>query len=169
MAAETIPRTLPEARTRRFAARKAGTHTKRRPDARSFTGSGVKALALIVIVVAGLVGLALRTWLIVHSPTTSDVAIVGLIAQGALHGHLTAFYWGQQYGGTAEPGYIALFFLVFGQNGWATELALATLSALAALLTWRVTLRLVPVPMVALLAGALTWAAPEVAVENSIR
>ena len=133
--------------------------------ARSWVGS----LSIVIVVIAGLVGLGLRAWLIFHFPTTSDEAVVGLIAQGALHGHVTAFYWGQQYGGTLEPDIIGLFFLVFGQNGWTEGLALGSLSAVAAVLTWRVTLRLVPVPRVALLAGALTWAAPEVVVADSVR
>ncbi len=127
------------------------------------------SLAIFVIAVAGLVGLALRAWLIFHTPSNSDEAIVGLIAQGALHGHFTAFYWGQQYGGTIEPDVIAIFFLVFGQNGWVEGLAVGSLSVVAAILTWRVTLRLVKVQIVALLAGALTWAAPEVVLGDSVR
>ena len=63
------------------------------------------------------VGLCSRLWLIFHAPTTSDLAIVGLIAQNASHGHFVAFYWGQAYGGTAEPYLVAMAFLIFGQSG----------------------------------------------------
>lgn len=131
--------------------------------------SWVTPLCIIVVVIAGLVGLVLRAWLIFHYPITSDEAVVGLIAQNAMHGHFNAFYWNQPYGGTIEPDIIALFFLVFGENGWVMGLAVGSLSALAAVLTWRVTLRLVKEPRLALLAGALVWVAPQAVLADSVR
>ena len=79
-----------------------------------------------------------------------------------------AFYGGQAYGGTAEPILIALAFRIFGQSGVVAELVVGTLAAVAAVLTQRIALRLVP-PKVALLAGVLAWAAPAVAVRDSVR
>jgi hypothetical protein len=122
----------------------------------------------IVAVGGAAIGLYMRLWLIFHAPTSSDVAVVGLMAQGALHGHFNAFYGGQAYGGTAEPILIALAFRIFGQSGVVAELVVGTLAAVAAVLTQRIALRLVP-PKVALLAGVLAWAAPAVAVRDSVR
>ncbi len=122
-----------------------------------------------VVVATGVaIGLFIRLWFVFHSPTSSDEAVAGLIAQGALHGHFTAFYWGQTYGGTAEPDLIALAFLVFGQSGVVAELVVGALAGIAAILTWRVALRIVP-PRIAPLAGVLAWAAPAVAIRDSIR
>ena len=60
-------------------------------------------------------GLLLRCWYLTHQPTNSDVAIVGLMARQILHGHFSAFYWGQTYGGV-EPYLVAVMFAVFGQS-----------------------------------------------------
>ena len=128
----------------------------------------VNITVAVVAIGAGSVGLFSRLWFISHTPTNSDQAIVGLIAQNALHGHFTAFYGGQAYGGTAEPYLITLAFLVFGQTGVVAELVVGALTAAAAILTWRIALRLVS-PKVALLAGALVWTAPAVAMRDTVR
>jgi hypothetical protein len=128
----------------------------------------VNITVAVVAIGAGSVGLFSRLWFIFHTPTNSDLANVGLIAQNALHGHFTAFYGGQAYGGTAEPYLIAFAFLVFGQTGVVAELVVGALTAAAAILTWRIALRLVS-PKVALLAGALVWTAPAVAIRDSVR
>ncbi len=125
-------------------------------------------LVVVVVIGAVAVGLYCRLWLILHAPSTSDEAISGLIAQGALHGHFTAFYGGQSYGGTAEPALIALAFALFGQTAVVAELVVVALAAVAAILTMRIALRLVS-RNIALLAGALAWAAPAVTVRDSIR
>ena len=67
-------------------------------------------IVAIVVIGAVVVGLYYRLWLIFHAPSSSDADVVGLMAQAALHGHFTAFYGGQAYGGTAEPDLIALAF-----------------------------------------------------------
>ncbi len=125
---------------------------------------------LVGTVAAGamIVGLFARLWLISHSPSTSDLGVVGLMAQGALHGHFQAFYGGQAYGGTAEPYLIASAFLVFGQSAAVAEIVEVVLTAVAILLTWRIALRLVP-PRIAVLTAALAWVAPAVAVRDSVR
>ncbi len=120
------------------------------------------------VVLAVVVGLAVRAWLVFHTPINSDEAVVGLMAAAGLHGHFSAFYWGQTYGGTAETGLTTLFFAVFGQTALAAQLTVVTLSAVAALLTWRIALRLVPSPGVAAMAGALVWAAPFASVSFSV-
>ena len=169
MVAETIPETWPRPGDGGMATDRGGAHSRRRGGKRSATESWATWIAIVLIVAAGLVGLVLRLWLIFHSPITSDEAVVGLVAQGFLHGHFTTFFWGQQYGGTAEPALIAAFFLVLGQHGWVETGTVGILSVIAAVLTWRVALRVVRVPIIALLAAALTWAAPEVVLRTRSR
>ena len=120
------------------------------------------------VVVAVLLGLGIRIWLIFHTPINSDEAVVGLMAAAGLHGHFNAFYWGQTYGGTAETGLTTLFFAVFGQTVLAAQLTVVTLSAVSAVLTWRIALRLVPSPGVAAMAGALVWVAPFASISFSV-
>jgi hypothetical protein len=146
----------------------ASEHLSVHPWDRHQTTHGTDVVVGVVVVAGVTIGLFIRLWLIFHSPTSSDEGVAGLIAQGALHGHFTAFYWGQTYGGTAEPELIALAFLVFGQSGVVAELVVGALAGVAAILTWRVALRIVP-SKIAQLAGVLAWAAPAVAIRDSIR
>ena len=127
---------------------------------------GVQMLALVVVVVAVAVGIAMRAWLLFHEPVTSDEAVAGLIAHQILHGHTYAFFWGQPFGGV-EPYVVAGVFAVLGQNSLTLGLTPVLLSAVAAVLVWRVALRLVRSGPVAMLAGALTWVAPFPAVFTS--
>lgn len=133
------------------------------------TRSWADRLAIGMIVGAWALGTYFRLWFIFHAPISSDESIVGMIAQGFLHGHFTAFYGGQTYGGTAEPFLISLAFAVFGQSGVVEAFVVGILAALAALLTVRVAKRMrVPV-RVAQLTGALAWVAPAVTVRDSVR
>ncbi len=112
-----------------------------------------------LVVVAGAVGAFIRAWLLFHQPVTSDEAVAGLIAHQILSGHTYAFFWGQPFGGV-EPYVVAAVFAIVGQNSLTLGLAPILLSAVAAILVWRVALRLVDSPRVALLAGAMAWVAP---------
>ncbi|MGH9919258.1 MAG: glycosyltransferase family 39 protein, partial [Nitrososphaerales archaeon] len=120
---------------------------------------GRRRFAVGVIAVALAAGIALRAWFLFHDPLTSDEAVVGLIAREILHGHTNAFVWTQTVGGV-EPYAVAGSFLVFGQGSLGLLAAPVVLSIASALLVWRVALRLVRDPLVAALAGALSWAAP---------
>jgi hypothetical protein len=123
----------------------------------------------LVWIVTGLAicsGIAMRAWNLFHRPVNADEAIVGLMADQIAHGHMSAFYWGQAYGG-GEPYLVALLFRIFGSSVWAMELVPVLLAAVTAVLTWRVARRLVPDPALALLAGALVWASPKSALSNS--
>ncbi len=104
------------------------------------------------------VGILLPAWFLFHHPTTSDEAVTGLIAEQILHGHTSAFFFGQPFGGV-EPYVVAAFFGVLGAGTLALTLAPTCLSAAAALLVWRVARRLVDDPALAVLAGALAFAA----------
>jgi 4-amino-4-deoxy-L-arabinose transferase-like glycosyltransferase len=124
-------------------------------------------LASVAVVAAAIgSGVYMRGWYLFHRPISSDEAIAGLMARDILHGHFYAFYWGQVYGGV-EPYLTAAGFGVFGHSSWVLRAVPVLLSLAAALLAWRVTRRLVGDPVVALLAGAVVWAAPDSAVSNS--
>lgn len=127
----------------------------------SFT---LSALVLAAIVL----GVVLRGWFLLHAPVNSDEAIVGLMAKEILRGHFSAFYWGQTYGG-GEPYVVAGFFFLFGQSAFILNATAAFLSGVTALVTWRCARHLVKDPWLAALAGALVWAAPEIAVWNSTK
>lgn len=120
----------------------------------------------VVFMTAIAVGIALRAWYVFHQPVSSDVAIVGLMASQILHGHFSAFYWGQAYGG-AEPYLVAPIFTIFGASAWTLDAVPILLSAGAAILTWRIARRLVSDPALAVLAGATVWVVPQAAVWNS--
>jgi hypothetical protein len=137
-------------------------------DAAPPASPAVRRTVGVLVVAAIALGLVLRGWYLFHVPTNSDEAIVGLMAHDILHGHFSAFYWGQPYGG-AEPYVVAALFAVFGQSVYVLALASVVLSAVAAVLTWRIVLRLVTVRPLALLAGALVWVGPDTAVVNSTR
>jgi hypothetical protein len=132
----------------------------------SNVGRTARLLTIGLVVVACVVGAFIRAWLLFHQPVTSDEAVAGLIAHQILHGHTYAFFWGQPFGGV-EPYVVAAVFAVFGQNSLTLGLAPILLSAVAAILVWRVALRLVDSPQVALLAGAMAWVAPFPVVSSS--
>jgi hypothetical protein len=126
----------------------------------------VYSLVVAVALLAFAVGAALRAWYLFHQPTNSDEATVGLMAIQILHGHVSAFYWGQAYGG-AEPYVVAALFAVFGHQALLVTGTATGLSALAALLFWRIALRAVDDRLLALLAAALFWVGSQVALWNS--
>ncbi len=128
----------------------------------------IGAVALVVaIVIAGLVGLAVRLWFLGNAPINSDEATVGLMAHEILHGHNSAFYWGQDYGGV-EPYVVASLMAVFGQSALTLTATPALLSLAGALLVWRIGIRLFPT-MAAVCAAALTWVWSESSLWNSTR
>jgi uncharacterized membrane protein len=112
------------------------------------------------------VGAALRAWYLFHHPITSDEAIAGLMAQQALHGHFSAFYWGQSYGGV-EPYLIAFQYRVFGFTPSLLGGVATVLTVGSGLVTWRIARRLVSDGALAALAGAIAWAIPESAMSSS--
>lgn len=96
-------------------------------------------LALSVVTAA-----ALRAWALASDSLgalDSDEAVVGLMARHALDGELTAFYWGQSYGGTLEPLLVALAFAVVGSGVLALKLVSIALFAVAGVLVWLIGLR----------------------------
>jgi hypothetical protein len=124
------------------------------------------ALVRTVVVLGAGLGTALRLWYLFHDPFDSDQASVGLAAQHILNGQFNAFYPGQFYGGV-EPYVTAALFGVFGQSALMVKLTPLLLSLVAAILTWRIALRLVSNRQVAALAGVLMWVAPLAVIWNS--
>lgn len=116
------------------AAGRAGTAASQRP----ITSGRVTPLWLVAGAVFAAV--ALRAW-ILASPlgrADADETVVGLMARAFLDGELSVFFWGQSYGGVAEPAVVALGFAVAGTSTLALKLVPALLSGVAALLVWRV-------------------------------
>jgi hypothetical protein len=106
----------------------------------------------------GALGLLMRLFLLWHKSINSDEAVVGLMARDILHGHFSAFYWGQDYGGV-EPYVTAALFGLFGQNDVTLNLAPVVLSAVSSVLVWRIA-RYVLAEPVAVLVGLATWVWP---------
>jgi len=138
---------------------------RRRPP-----GLSLRAVVTGTLVAAFGVGLALRLWLLWHRPLTSDEAIVGLMASQIRHGQMFTFFWGQSYGGV-EPYVVALWSFVAGSGAASLNSVPMVLSAVAAVLAWRIGLRVVPAGMrvLAVAAGAVLWVWPDVVIYNSTR
>lgn len=125
------------------------------------------SLAVLGAVAAGVV---LRVW-VLASPLGSldaDEAVWGLMARHVLDGELSTFYWGQTYGGTQETILTAAVFAVAGPSVLALKLVPAALTAIAAVLVWRVGRRTVGEPA-AQIAAALFWTWPSYLVWKSVR
>jgi Dolichyl-phosphate-mannose-protein mannosyltransferase len=107
-------------------------------------------------------GIALRVWLL-RLPTgalDSDEAIVGLMARHMLHQHdFTTFYWGQNYGGSSTAIVTAAVFAVFGSSTASLKAVPIGMSAVSALLVWRLGRRTIGEPG-ATIAGLMFWVWP---------
>jgi hypothetical protein len=102
-------------------------------------------------VVAGAIvaGIALRVWLLrgTTGVLDSDEAIVGLMARHVVHQHdFTTFYWGQNYGGSLTAIVMAAVFAVFGDSVGALKAVPLMMSAVSALLVWRLGRRTIGEP-----------------------
>jgi hypothetical protein len=124
------------------------------------TATASATLAWAITASAVIVGSAMRAWDLFHLPTSSDEAIVGLMASQILHGHVSAFYWGQAYGGV-EPYVVAGRLAIFGNSTFLLSLPSTLLSAASGIVTWRIARRLVADPALAALAAAAAWVAPQ--------
>jgi len=122
---------------------------------------GVRAARWATLGVAVLFGLLLHLWYLTHRYTDSDQAVIGLMAHQMLHGHFSAFVWGQHYGGTAEEALLVPAVAVVGLSRMAINGTEIVLSACAALLTWRMARRLVSDRWLAAMAGVAAWVAPQ--------
>ncbi len=117
-----------------------------------------RILVAAAVVVAAL-GLLLRLWALGRHSFNADEAVVGVMAHNILHGHFSAFYWGQSYGG-GEPYVVAVVFALFGQSAFTLGFTPVLLDAVAALLVFALGRRLFS-PTVGIAAALLFWIWPE--------
>ncbi len=112
-------------------------------------------------VMAVVAGVALRTLIYRTSLGQLDIdeATWGLMARHAEHGQLSAFFWGQAYGGTQEVIPVALLFSIFGTHLFLARLVPMLLSSLSALIVWRIGRRTIG-ELPAIVAGLLLWVWP---------
>jgi hypothetical protein len=130
-----------------------------------------RAVWAAVVVAAVAAGAVDRWWVATHpvGTLTADGSVIGLMALHLLHhGQLSAYMWGQAYGGSLEALATAAVFLVAG-TGVAQLLATTALSsALAAVALWRTGRRIVGESAAAI--GALAfWVWPASFIWRSLK
>jgi hypothetical protein len=115
----------------------------------------------VTFALTGVAGIALRIWVYRSALGTpnADEAVVGLMTRHVVDGEFTTFYWGQAYGGSQEAILTAPVFLVVGSSWLALRMIPIVLSAVAALLIWRVGRRTIGEPAAAVAAGVF-WIWP---------
>jgi hypothetical protein len=117
-----------------------------------------------------LTGTVLRGW-ILHSDLgalDADEAVWGTMARHVSDGEISAFFWGQGYGGTHETLLTAGVFALTGSSIDALRSVPLVLFAVGALLTWRIGIRTVGEPY-ARLGGAVFWVSSAYLVWKSTR
>jgi hypothetical protein len=122
--------------------------------------SGRLPVAVVLVVV--LIGAIQRWWVAAHpiGTLTSDGAVIGLMALRLLHhGQLTAYMWGQSYGGSLEAVLTAAVFVVAGTGTGQLLAATALSSALCAFALWRTGRHLIGEPA-AQIAALAFWVWP---------
>lgn len=136
-----------------------------RPGGRYYPGDRLPAAARLppaVVLAVVLAGALQRWWAAAHpiGTLTSDGAVIGLMALRLLHhGQLTAYMWGQSYGGSLEAVLTAAVFAVTG-TGTSQLLATTALSSgLCAVALWRAG-RLIVGDRAAQLAALAFWVWP---------
>ena len=130
---------------------------------------GAPAL-VVTLACAGAVaaGAWLRLWLLAHVPMDSDQAVVGLMADQLLHGHFSAFYWGQTYGGV-EPLAVAAVVAVLGHGAGAVNATATALEVVVCAAVWWLTRAVGATRPVGAVAAALAWVWPMASVWSSVR
>jgi 4-amino-4-deoxy-L-arabinose transferase-like glycosyltransferase len=112
-------------------------------------------------------GLALRIWVggsDLGIPD-SDEAVVGLMALHFLDGEWTTFFWGQGFGGSQEALLTAPLLWLTGPDWVALRAVPVVLTAVSALVVWRVGRRTFGEPAAAV-AGCLAWIWPPFLVQR---
>jgi Dolichyl-phosphate-mannose-protein mannosyltransferase len=133
--------------------------------------SVVTRRGLLAVVVGGATaGIVLRV--VVYRSSLGvldgDEAVWGLMARHVVDGELSAFFWGQGYGGTQEVLATAPLFALFGSSTVVMRLVPVALTAVAALLVWRIGRRTIGEPG-ASAAAVLFWVWPPYLVWKSER
>jgi len=134
-------------------------------------GSARRRWSVVGVAAVVGVGIAERVWVAVHplGTLTSDGSVIGLMAMELLHhGQLSAYMWGQSYGGSLEAVFTAVVFAVTGTGTGQLLAACALTNALAALALWHAGRRIVG-GRAALLGALAFWVWPEAFVWRSLK
>jgi Dolichyl-phosphate-mannose-protein mannosyltransferase len=134
--------------------------TSRRLSATRAHASRISPWPATIGVVA-VVGIAMRVWLYrsaLEIPD-SDEALMGLMTRHILHGQIPTFLWGVAYCGPQEALLAAPGFAVFGSSWLALRLVPMALTAVTAVLVWRVGRRTIG-NTAAIAAGCCAWVWP---------
>jgi hypothetical protein len=120
-----------------------------------------RVVIAIGIVVVALVGVAMRVWVLRSGAGAldSDEGVPGLMARHLLDGHLSTFYWGQQYGGSIEVFLDAIAVFIGGSTRLALKSPPMLEAALVSVVVWRVGRRTVG-EWAGVVAGLLVWIWP---------
>ena len=115
----------------------------------------------LILIAAFASGIALRVWVYRSALgiPDSDEAVVGLMALHLLDGEWTTFFWGQSFGGSQEAVLTAPLLWAFGPSWLALRAVPIALTAVTALVVWRVGRRTIGEPA-AVVAGCLVWIWP---------
>ena len=135
------------------------------------TAAGAHSRWLLAILTLGaLAGLGLRLYAHASSLGTldGDEAVWGLMARHVLDGEVSAFFWGQGYGGTQEVLVTAPLVGILGTSTEVIRLVPVALTGIASFLVWRIGRRTVGEPA-ARIAAVLFWIWPAYLVWKSTR
>ena len=115
----------------------------------------------VMVLLAAVAGTALRVWVYRSSLgiPDSDEAVVGLMARHFAGGELATYFWGQAYGGSQEVLATVPLFWVAGSSWLTLRLVPIALSAVTAVVVWRVGRRTIGEPA-AVVAGCVSWIWP---------
>jgi 4-amino-4-deoxy-L-arabinose transferase-like glycosyltransferase len=140
-------------------------------QAHEIVGTARRRWSLVGVAAVVGVGVAERAWVAVHplGTLTSDGSVIGLMATELLrHGQLSAYMWGQAYGGSLEAVLTAGVFALTGTGTGQLLAACALASALAVLALWHAGRRIVG-DRAALLGALVFWVWPEAFVWRSLK
>jgi hypothetical protein len=115
----------------------------------------------VLVLLGAVAGTALRVWVYRSSLgiPDSDEAVVGLMARHFAGGELATYFWGQAYGGSQEVLATVPLFWIAGSSWLTLRLVPIALSAVAAVVIWRVGRRTIGEPA-AVVAGCVSWIWP---------
>jgi len=140
-------------------------------SATAMAGPARSRWPVIGVVAAVGVGVVERIWVAVHplGTLTSDGSVIGLMALELLHhGQLSAYMWGQSYGGSLEAVLTAVVFAVAGTGTGQLLATCALTNALAVLALWHAGRRIVG-DRAAVLGALAFWVWPQAFVWRSLK
>jgi Dolichyl-phosphate-mannose-protein mannosyltransferase len=133
-------------------------------DSQTTAGASTNTRRLVVasiVACAAIAGLVARVVVYRSSigRVDADEAVWALMARDVAHGHISAFYWGQAYGGTQEVVLVGALFWAAGTHVFLMRLVAIVLAAATALVVWRIGRRTIG-ELPAVVAGCLVWIWP---------